>query len=86
MKFPFNLLSRKLGSFLLIFCLLSSARLAWAQAYNWKSVVIKGGGFVTGIIPHPNASGLMYCRTDVEGAYRWSATNDSWIPLQDYLG
>src|SRR3954466_1557367 len=43
MKFPFSLLSRKLRSFLLIFCLLSSARLAWAQngvlpsTFRWTS-------------------------------------------------
>ena len=59
---------------------------AQAQTYNWKPVVIKGGGFVTGIITHPNAAGVMYCRTDVGGAYRWNATNDSWIPLLDFLG
>src|ERR1022692_3546099 len=37
---------------------------ALAQTYNWKPVVIKGGGFVSGIITHPNASGVVYCRTD----------------------
>jgi regulation of enolase protein 1 (concanavalin A-like superfamily) len=73
-------------SLLLMLALLLAGHRTWAQAYNWKSVVIKGGGFVTGIIPHPNAAGLMYCRTDVEGAYRWNATDGSWIPLQDYLG
>ena len=57
----------------------------YAEPYDWKSVVIKGGGFVTGIVPHPNESGLMYCRTDVGGAYRWNPANGSWIPLQDFL-
>jgi len=57
-----------------------------AQTYNLKSVVIKGGGFVTGIIQHPNAAGVMYCRTDIGGAYRWNPTNDSWIQLLNVLG
>ncbi|MEO7101624.1 MAG: hypothetical protein ABI162_19900 [Luteolibacter sp.] len=74
---------------------LRSVLLAWiavlavhavqAQTYKFKPVVIKGGGFVTGIVPHPNVSGLMYCRTDVGGAYRWNPTDGSWIPLQDFL-
>ncbi len=55
-----------------------------AQSYNWKPVVIKGGGFVTSIVPHPNAPGLIYARTDIGGAYRWNATNNSWIPLLDF--
>lgn len=52
-----------------------------AQVYNWKSVVIKGGGFVTGIVTHPNAPGLIYARPDIGGAYRWNATSNSWLNL-----
>ena len=59
--------------------------MAWGQPNNWKSVQIKGGGFVSGIITHPNARGLIYARTDVGGAYRWNSTNNSWIPLLDFL-
>jgi hypothetical protein len=70
---------------LLIWGVLSAAHPIEAQTYNLKQVVIKGGGFVTGIVPHPNESGLMYCRTDVGGAYRWNAADGSWIPLQDFL-
>ena len=55
-----------------------------AQAYVWKSVAIKGGGFVSGIITHPNAPGVIYCRTDIGGAYRWNSTSNSWIPLLDF--
>jgi hypothetical protein len=61
--------------FLLILGLLAGGGMAWAQAYNWKPVAIRGGGFVTGIQFHPNASGLMYYRTDIGGAYRWNPTN-----------
>jgi hypothetical protein len=70
------------GVLAVLFC----AGRASAQAYQWKPVVIGCGGFVTGIITHPNAAGVMYCRTDIGGAYRWNPATDSWIPLQDFLG
>jgi len=57
---------------------------AFGQSYVWKSVTIKGGGFISGIVTHPNAPGLIYCRADIGGAYRWNPTNNSWIPLLDF--
>ncbi len=72
--------------FLLILGLLAGGGMAWAQAYNWKPVVINGGGYVDGIVFHPNAPGLMYCRTDIGGAYRWNATNNSWTQLLNFVG
>ncbi len=44
-----------------------------------------GGGFVTGIIPHPRQKGLMYARTDVGGAYRWDDQAQRWIPITDWM-
>jgi hypothetical protein len=75
-----------LRSFLLILVGLLAGPAVEAQTYNWKPVQIHGSGFVTGILFHPNAPGLMYCRTDIGGAYRWNPTNNSWIPLQDFIG
>jgi hypothetical protein len=68
----------------LILVLSLSAVTSFGQTYNWKNVVIKGGGFVSGLITHPNAPGVVYARTDIGGAYRWNAAGNSWIPLFDF--
>jgi photosystem II stability/assembly factor-like uncharacterized protein len=54
-----------------------------AVPYQWKSVTILGGGFVSGIIFSPVAKDLIYARTDVGGAYRYNPADKSWIPLTD---
>ncbi|HEV8244578.1 MAG TPA: xyloglucanase, partial [Polyangiaceae bacterium] len=54
--------------------------------YTWKNVVIRGGGFVTGIIFSPVKPGVLYVRTDIGGAYRYDPANKSWIPLTDFIG
>jgi photosystem II stability/assembly factor-like uncharacterized protein len=53
--------------------------------YLWKNVQIVGGGFVDGIIFHPTAKGVRYCRTDMGGAYRWNDLTKGWEPLLDWL-
>jgi hypothetical protein len=57
-----------------------------SEAYRWKSVVINGGGFVTGLVFSPVEANVLYARTDVGGAYRYDSKNESWIPLTDFLG
>jgi hypothetical protein len=52
----FRLIPGLLRSFLLILGLLSGGGTAWAQAYNWKPVVINGGGLVDGIVMPLNVS------------------------------
>ena len=55
-----------------------------AAGYDWKSVKIGGGGFVTGIITCAKEKNLIYARTDVGGAYRWIEASRSWKPLTDW--
>ena len=58
----------------------------FSQSYQWHNVVIGGGGFVTGLVTHPQARDLIYARTDVGGAYRWDGSKHRWLPLTDSFG
>jgi photosystem II stability/assembly factor-like uncharacterized protein len=51
--------------------------------YRWKSVVIRAGGFVSGIEFSPAMADLVYARTDVGGAYRSDDGGEHWIALTD---
>ena len=53
--------------------------------YAWKSVQIVGGGFVDGIVFHPTAKGVCYCRTDMGGAYRRNEQTMAWEPMLDWV-
>lgn len=55
------------------------------ESYEWQSVPIRGGGFVPGIIMHPTAAGVRYCRTDMGGAYRWDQSVGEWQQLLDWV-
>lgn len=58
---------------------------AQSQTYKWGNVLIGGGGFVDGIVTSKKEQNLMYCRTDVGGAYKWNATTSTWTPLTDWV-
>lgn len=55
-------------------------------AYDFSSVKVLGGGFVTGIIYSRAEKGLVYARTDIGGAYRWDPKSSQWMPLLDEYG
>jgi xyloglucan-specific exo-beta-1,4-glucanase len=52
-----------------------------SQAYDWKNVVINGGGYVPGIIFNTTQQNLIFARTDMGGAYKWNQTSKSWTQL-----
>jgi xyloglucan-specific exo-beta-1,4-glucanase len=54
--------------------------------YVWRNVEIVGGGYVPGIIFNTGEPGLVYARTDIGGAYRYSNRARRWIPLLDWVG
>lgn len=54
--------------------------------YQFTSLPFGGGGFVDGFVYHPLERGLLYCRTDIGGAYRFDAVARRWQPLMDHLG
>jgi len=72
-----------------LFCLfalaVSHAPNARAERYEWRNVVIGGGGFVTGVVFHPAEKNLVYARTDVGGAYRSLDSGKHWTPMTDWI-
>lgn len=54
--------------------------------YVWRNVTIKGGGFVTGLVFSSAVPNLVFARTDVGGAYRYSVADGRWSPLLDWVG
>jgi hypothetical protein len=57
-----------------------------AGGYRWRTAVIGGTGFLTGVLFHPSVRGLAYARTDIGGPYRWDDRKARWTPLTDHLG
>ena len=62
-----------------------SATPAPTGPYVWKNVVIKGGGFVSGIVMSQALPGLAFARTDVGGAYRFDPVSGRWAPITDWV-
>ncbi|HWO14966.1 MAG TPA: hypothetical protein VNN80_35930, partial [Polyangiaceae bacterium] len=56
-----------------------------AAGYCWRPVTIGGGGFVSGIVASDRVANLIYARTDVGGAYRWSEDGQRWVALNDWV-
>ena len=55
-------------------------------AYSWSGVSIGGGGYIPGIICNEKEENLMYCRTDIGGAYRYDTAAGKWVALTDFFG
>jgi len=56
-----------------------------SSSYKWRNAAIGGGGYVTGIVLHPEEKDLVYIRTDVGGFLRWNPQDKVWIPITDHF-
>lgn len=74
---------RQIVLFLFLFAIIG--KLYAQEEYEWGSLPLGGGGFVSGIIAHPTEKNLIYARTDVGGIYRWIEETSSWKPLTDFI-
>ncbi len=55
-----------------------------SERYIYKSISVPGGGFETGFVFHLWVPGILYCRTDIGGIYRYDFGSNSWISLIDH--
>jgi photosystem II stability/assembly factor-like uncharacterized protein len=76
---------KKISIFFLFLALYSCRLDAQNDTYNFNSIRMGGGGFVSGIITCPTQKDLIFVRTDVGGAYRWNEADKSWISLNDWV-
>ncbi len=78
-------------SFILIAALLFTLQIGAETSYKWTSLLVGGGGYITGMVAHPSEENLMYIRTDVGGVYRYEAPNDEhpdnpyWVQLMEWI-
>lgn len=52
-----------------------------AFCQSWQQMPMYGGGYVTGLIPHPEEVDTLYARIDVGGIYTTTNAGDTWEPL-----
>lgn len=52
-----------------------------SSQYTFKPVKTGGGGYVTGLTINPNFDNVVYCRTDVGGAYKYNFSTNKWEQL-----
>lgn len=55
------------------------------EAYEYRNLPIPGGGYVTGFIFHEETPGILYCRTDIGGTYRYDPVGKRWKSLIDHV-
>ncbi len=56
------------------------------MAQTWQQTPMYGGGYVTGLIPHPTDTDQLYARIDVGGIYHTTDGGDNWSSLtQDII-
>ncbi|MGA3180474.1 MAG: hypothetical protein ABSF38_09050 [Verrucomicrobiota bacterium] len=84
--FPPRILLAALCVALMPASVLGQSSLSASQAYTWKNVTVKGGGYIPGFVFNPTQPGLAYIRTDIGSSYKWDNAAKKWIPLTDWCG
>jgi len=74
---------RAIGTAFLVtsFCFLSHFRADGADltaAYQWKQMKIGDGEWIVDMDTSPTEKGVIFCCTDVSGAYPWNAATSTW--------
>ncbi|MBP5609522.1 MAG: endoglucanase [Lachnospiraceae bacterium] len=55
-------------------------------SYTYYNAPIPGGGYVTGFAFDDKHKGILYCRTDIGGCYRYSYEEGKWVSLSIHVG
>ena len=76
---------KTLHSFFII-AILFVANLTSQTSYTWDNVIVGGGGYVTGVLVHPQEPNLRYIRTDIGGMFRWNESDKRWVQLFGSFG
>lgn len=71
----------KICFFLALFSSYVIAQTDISSQYTFKPVKTGGGGYVTGLTINPNFDNVVYCRTDVGGAYKYNFSTNKWEQL-----
>ena len=53
--------------------------------YEYKNAPIPGGGYVTGFLFDKKHADVLFCRTDIGGAYRYEKKESRWKSLMDHV-
>jgi uncharacterized repeat protein (TIGR02543 family) len=58
---------------------------AYSGTWELNTLRMDGGGWVTGMVIHPDDPTAKYVRTDVGGAFRWNPTKEMWESISDWI-
>jgi photosystem II stability/assembly factor-like uncharacterized protein len=56
-----------------------------AQIWEMNVLRMDGGGWVTGMVIHPDDPFVRYVRTDVGGAFKWIEAEKKWKAITDWI-
>lgn len=56
-----------------------------AEQYLFRNCPIPGGGYVTGFLFSEKDEGVLYCRTDIGGTYKFDYEKEEWLSLIDHV-